>query len=146
MKQFSKIENTVHKWSLSSTVTASKIIQKKDIALLSSWVWTFKYPKFELLYRGSQDGFSAANFHTKCDNKGPTVVIIKFNHGKVFGGFTDTSWDSSGGYKNTKNAFLFSIDRQGKYNIKPEGEYSAVYNNSSYGPTFGGGHDLYNSF
>ena len=30
-----------------------------------------------LLYRGSRDGFRAQDFHTRCDNFGPTVVIVQ---------------------------------------------------------------------
>ena len=48
-----------------------------------------------LIYRGSEDGFTAAVFHSKCDKKGPTFLIIKSEFGKIFGGFTDIEWDSS---------------------------------------------------
>lgn len=30
-----------------------------------------------LLYRGSRDGFHARNFHSCCDEKGATVVLVK---------------------------------------------------------------------
>jgi len=33
--------------------------------------------KWRLLFRASRDGFEAAAFHSKCDNKGPTVTIVK---------------------------------------------------------------------
>ena len=48
----------------------------------------------ELLYRGSKDGFTAASFHQKCDNKGPNISIIKSEHGLIFGGYTSLSWES----------------------------------------------------
>ena len=49
--------------------------------------------RLRLLFRASQDGFMAKTFHSKCDNKGPTVTIVQ--SGKyVFGGFTEESWDS----------------------------------------------------
>jgi hypothetical protein len=47
-----------------------------------------------LIYRGSRDGFKAAVFHSKCDKKGPTLIIIKSEFGKIFGGFTDIEWNS----------------------------------------------------
>ena len=47
-----------------------------------------------LIYRGSEDGFTAAVFHSKCDQKGPTLIIIKSEFGKIFGGFTDIDWNS----------------------------------------------------
>ena len=43
--------------------------------------------KWRLLYQASRDGFAAAVFHSKCDNKGPTVTIVN-----IFGGFTEQSW------------------------------------------------------
>ena len=40
----------------------------------------------------SANGWSVETFHLYCDNKGPTVTIIRV--GKyIFGGYTSTSWD-----------------------------------------------------
>ena len=36
-----------------------------------------KVKGLKLIYRGSRDGFKAIDFHTKCDNQGPTISIIK---------------------------------------------------------------------
>ena len=55
--------------------------------------WLPQYDKWHLLFRGSRDGFTAHAFHTKCDNKGPTVTIVKSGN-NVFGGFTRNSWKS----------------------------------------------------
>lgn len=30
-----------------------------------------------LLYRGSRDGFSAKSFHSTCDERGPTITVVK---------------------------------------------------------------------
>ena len=30
-----------------------------------------------ILYRGSEDGFGAKDFHDRCDDKGKTLCIIK---------------------------------------------------------------------
>ena len=49
--------------------------------------------KWRLLFRASRDGFAAAVFHSKCDNKGPTVTIVKSGN-NIFGGFTEESWYS----------------------------------------------------
>ncbi len=47
--------------------------------------------KWRLCYRASLYGWRAENFHSKCDNKGPTVVLAQV--GKfIFGGFTDKNW------------------------------------------------------
>ena len=44
-------------------------------------------------YRGSEQSFSATSFHSNCDNKGPTVTLVRVNE-NVFGGYTDKSWTS----------------------------------------------------
>jgi hypothetical protein len=50
----------------------------------------------ELLYRGSEDGFTSQMFHQKCDDQGSTLVIVKSKEGFVFGGFTSVSWIPNG--------------------------------------------------
>jgi hypothetical protein len=48
-----------------------------------------------LLYRGSTDGWMAADFHDKSDGKGPTVSLFKINeNGQCIGGYTSESWVS----------------------------------------------------
>ena len=42
-------------------------------------------------WQASDDGWASTTFHSKCDDKGPTVTIIRV--GKyIFGGYTSTSW------------------------------------------------------
>ena len=36
-------------------------------------------------WRASTDGWAVSTFHSLCDNKGPTVTIVRVGH-KVFGG------------------------------------------------------------
>ena len=45
----------------------------------------------KLLYRASRDGWAASNFHSCCDNKGPTVTVVK-NGNYIFGGYTEENW------------------------------------------------------
>ena len=58
---------------------------------------------------------------------------------KIFGGFTTVNWDTSGYYKSDTNSFIFSVDLASKY---PHSGDNAIYCGSSYGPSFGGGHDI----
>ena len=44
-----------------------------------------------LLYRASRDGWAASNFHSCCDNKGPTVTVVK-SENYIFGGYTEHEW------------------------------------------------------
>jgi hypothetical protein len=101
----------------------------------------------KLIYRASRDGFSASSFHSKCDNYSNTVTIIKTLSNSVFGGFTSAKWTYNYGYYTSdSNAFIFSLRRSGNSNKKRfnvrQPTY-AFYSHSSYGPTFGGGHDIY---
>ena len=59
-------------------------------SVLKSWLPSLE-GKWRLLFRASQDGSAAETFHIKCDNKGPTVTIVKSGN-NIFGGFTEQSW------------------------------------------------------
>ncbi|CAG8766133.1 16252_t:CDS:1, partial [Gigaspora margarita] len=82
----------------------SKIIDAKDATLIATWIdnkqgmpYHFKeIPfKFECIYRASEESFSINKFHENCDNKGPTVVIIKVrNSGEIIGGYNPLDWRS----------------------------------------------------
>ena len=41
----------------------------------------------ELIYRGTEDGGDNINFHKKCDNQGPTIILCKNDKGNIFGGY-----------------------------------------------------------
>ena len=52
---------------------------------------------FELIYRGTKDGFKSKDFHRLCDQKGNTLGIIKTegkDNGqiKTSGWYTDIKW------------------------------------------------------
>jgi hypothetical protein len=47
-----------------------------------------------LLWRGSRDGFSARDFHDRCDGHAPTLTLILHTEGNIFGGFTPVAWES----------------------------------------------------
>ena len=100
-----------------------------------------KINKYTLLFRASRDGYSASNFHSKCDGKSNTVTLVETMTGRRFGGFTDDQWDQSSSYKTGPNGFIFSLDNNEIYYNK-DNQYN-IYGNSSYGPSFGGGHDFY---
>jgi hypothetical protein len=125
----------------------------KGVDQLAGWI-TATMPQFAqtkvklgLLFRASRDGWNVADFHQCCDGKGPTVVVVRSESGHVFGGATDSSWNSVGGYTQAA-AFLFGLHTQGngsqpvKLALKPGKEGKAMYNTTSYGPIFGNGHDL----
>jgi hypothetical protein len=93
-----------------------------------------------LCFQGSGDIVTAA-FHSGCDNIAGTVTVVQAN-GKKFGAYTPLVWNSSGYTTETPHrSFLFSLTTSYKHE---HFRYTHdIYANPSYGPTFGGGHDLY---
>ena len=97
------------------------------------------------LYKATRDGWSPQKFHQLCDNKGATYTRVTLTDGRVIGAYTSLSWSSTvQNYQDDTTAFLY--DGTMKYSAENShwgaGRY-ATYMNSSYFPTFGGGHDLY---
>ena len=93
----------------------------------------------------------ATAFHATCDNKGPTVTVIKSAQGYIFGGVTDASWVSDDVWASETDApFLFCLKCFGTVPDTPaahqihmrEATTSAFWGGASYGPTFGSAHDL----
>ena len=69
-----------------------------QLTLIYGWLLRKENLLFDLVYRGSRDGYSLQNFHNKLDGKGPLIFFIKsaqFN--KVFGGYTSKPWTTPTG-------------------------------------------------
>ena len=62
--------------------------------ILKAWLPEAMVGEWRLLFRASRDGFAASAFHSKCDNKGPTVTVVK-SGANIFGGFTEKGWTSA---------------------------------------------------
>jgi len=120
------------------SISDSTLVQQDDLKkALVGWCGGVQW---KLLYRGSRDGFSAQNFHSKCDYKGPTVTVIKSTTGHLFGGYNADSWDSTSGWKTNPQCFIFTLTNPHGY---PPTKFSYNHGNSSfcrsgYGPVFGG--------
>ncbi len=54
--------------------------------------WLGNDYKWKLIYRASEHRYTAESFHQYCNNKGPTLVLIKSSEGWIFGGYTTQSW------------------------------------------------------
>ena len=46
------------------------------------------------------------------------LILVKSKSGYIFGGYTIQTWESTNKNKKDKLAFLFSLNKQKKYNIK----------------------------
>lgn len=116
---------------------SSKILEgKEEYAFINSLF--SKKPFFNLIYSATRDGSYPEDFHRKCDNKGPTITLIKTNDNRKFGGYI--SKNRQYGNENEvsekdKNAFIFTINKRKKYNIKNENTNAFSYS-SIRGPNF----------
>ena len=95
-----------------------------------------------LLYRGADHGFEAADFRSKCSNLGPTFVLIESEKGNVFGGYTDLAWDASNKIKHgIGNSYLFKIMKDSSVvKFKHIPEKPEIYCHPNCGPWFGDGY------
>ncbi|CAF1057647.1 unnamed protein product [Adineta steineri] len=99
--------------------------------------------KWELIYKGTKDGFRGEDFHRCSDDKGPTMTIIQTkNNNYLFGGYVKISWGCDNKYKRDSTAFLFTLAnayaiQPTKFSKKFNGTFS-VCHDDEIGPHFGG--------
>ncbi|GBB99884.1 hypothetical protein RclHR1_03670004 [Rhizophagus clarus] len=129
----------------------SNLINSKHVTLISSWlindntITEQNIPfEFQLLVRGSRDGFGFKIFHELCDLKGPTITILRVhNSGELLGGYNPLNWDSSKKtFSKTNKSFIFSLGDKNLQNAiysKIQDPDEAIYQNRGLGPSFGGG-------
>lgn len=112
--------------------------------------WAGPPGDWRLLFRGSRDGFGGQNFHSFCDDRGSTLLVVKTASGWVFGGYSDVSWSSRfkrGKYASSHTCFLYSLlgpalDTPPSKFLVIQPAY-AINNHPGNGPIFGSGADLY---
>ncbi|KAJ5069651.1 pep-cterm sorting domain-containing protein [Anaeramoeba ignava] len=134
----------------------SEIITNEEYAKkLQEWINDNDFSKMKLGFSAKINGFDSEIWHSICDNKGKTLIIIKTKDNFIFGGFTQVGWtkDKSKwreedrnkyyGFIKDSNAFIFSLrndkgDRKPeKFTIKQGEEKYAIFYYLNYGPTFG---------
>ena len=88
---------TVEVCSLGNSFAESIILTNvQHRRVLKAWLPEAMEGEWRLLFRASRHGFAASVFHSKCDNKGPTVTIVKSGV-SIFGGFTEEPWTNQSG-------------------------------------------------
>jgi hypothetical protein len=100
---------------------------------------------FNLLWRGSRDGFTARQFHRRCDGRANTLTLISDTKGNIFGGFTPVKWESaSWTHKDDDSlrSFLFTLRNPygvppRKFALKEETKDYAIYCHSAWCAAFG---------
>jgi chromosome segregation ATPase len=128
----------------------SKIVKDNEIKFIINRIRQI-HPRinniyFNLVYRATEDGDKAADFHKKCDKIGPNITLIKTKKGYIFGGFTFKNWEhmprdidvnkpNLGSASRDSRAFGFSVSNQKVYNNDKPNEF-AIWCNRNFGPTF----------
>jgi hypothetical protein len=107
----------------------------------------FKGKHFELLWRGSRDGFQKEEFHRRCDGHANTLTVILDTKGNIFGGFTPLEWESRTSWPYFKaddslKSFLFTLKTphnipSSRFALKAEMKHKAIGCYSGCGPWFG---------
>ncbi|RHZ70815.1 hypothetical protein Glove_266g26 [Diversispora epigaea] len=98
----------------------STIISEEHAAEISTWIdrretaytlTNIPY-KFELILRGTQDGFAPQTFWNMCHGHVGTVVLVKVKGtDEIIGGYNPLTWDKNtdGEWMETKDSFIFSL-------------------------------------
>jgi hypothetical protein len=94
--------------------------------------------KWNRLYRASENEFSAAAFHQLCDDKGPTITLVKASNGRIAGGYSCVSWKSGDTHGLNPRGFLYSIDADDHslQLFKGVAGKCKIYQTHKYGPCF----------
>ena len=125
----------------------SVILNEQEITALYDMT---QFANATLRYRASRDGFTHTQFHKLCGGLSNSLTILQSNNNYVFGGFTKANWNITNGYQSDFHSFIFSVRRNGTFNnvlLRSGGTYDqsseySIWSGASYGPIFGGGHDL----
>ena len=104
--------------------------------LITNWINPNKKITAQLLYRLTRDGELYKTFHEKCDNKGPTLVLIYNTSNIKTGGYTPLSWDSSSDWKNDNDTFIFNLTNKKIFEKPNKNNTDSIYCNYNYGPWF----------
>ena len=130
-------------------INDSYILQEEDFAFIDNRLREL-YPNndisYNLVYRATEDGDKASDFHQRCDKIGPNITLVKTRNGYIFGGFTMKNWEhlkrdinenkpNLGSASRDVRAFGFSVNYQKIYNNERKNEF-AIWCNRNYGPTF----------
>jgi len=73
----------------------------RHATILASWMQQEPFCgkslfNFNLIYRASKDGLSTKIFHENCDDKGPTILVIKLSNSKqIVGAYNPLSYQKS---------------------------------------------------
>jgi len=64
------------------------------------------------IYTASIDGWKTENFHNHCDNRGPTLCLIRSSENYLAAGFTSISFSSESKYVEDSSAMVFALTNE----------------------------------
>ena len=103
---------------LVSRIDSKIIMEYKHLKILDKWFG--KKLKYKLLFRATEESYSASEFHKKVDEYKNTKIIIKDINNFIYGWFTTKTWDGNKSYKSDKNSILFNLDKEKYYEVNNE--------------------------
>ncbi|GAB6053227.1 hypothetical protein JCM17960_20470 [Magnetospira thiophila] len=146
----------------------SSMLNAGSLSQLESWLGQGDLSLTNIFTKTAND--TSYTWHAAVDGQGATFTVMEWNYldaqgqaqTDLVGGYNPQSWDQSSNYHYTsadseRTAFLFNLTTgalfsqcliydsscgYGYGSYYNEGQYQ-TYNSPYYGPTFGGGHDLY---
>jgi hypothetical protein len=133
-----------------SIIGGSSLLSLADVSQLENWLGEGPLTLTNVFTKSP--GATATTFHNAVDGIGRTFFVGEFNANapytggtQLLGGYNPQSWSSIGNYNLTpneedKDAFLFNLTQS--FMNEQRGMHQTM-NYPTYGPTFGGGHDLF---
>ena len=73
----------------------TQLVNEQYDSKLRKWVGNYQW---KMIYRSSEHNYTGKSFHEYCDDKGPTLIVIKSSGGCIFGGYTTQSWSGNSIY------------------------------------------------
>jgi hypothetical protein len=137
---------------LSSKIFGSAILENKHQTALQNLIGNVDLSN-RLVFRATRDGWNASNFHSKCDNIAPLFLVFKANTNFIATAYTSVAFGGNSRYvrasvganwlNNLENSNGTISSSKFINNGHYTGKHSIYTEPNSYGPTFGGGHDLW---
>jgi hypothetical protein len=122
-------------------------IDSKIISVAPELFSIFHESTFQLLYRGSRDGFGGPTLHSRCNGHPNTVTLISSTNNCVFGAYTPIAWGSSERFVPDPDLASFIFTIKNPHNLPPrifkqKEQAHAVFHSRAWGAIFGNGYDL----
>jgi hypothetical protein len=133
-------------------VGGSSLLDATGLVQLETWLGQGELDLTNIFTKNQSNSSSTA-WHTAVDGMGPTFTLMyateENGSSAIIGGYNPFSWN--GGLNaytiidvGSRDAFVFNLTTDTEYAERADssGRYQ-TYNGSNYGPTFGGGHDIF---